>query len=69
MLEFSYVFLISYKLTLLKVVLLHGCFSYFLNCTNGTISHKASHIDFILQVTDLNTEVYPDIQKEPFVSC
>ena len=28
--------------TLLKVTLLHGCFSYFLNCTNGTKSRKAS---------------------------
>ena len=30
--------------TLLKVALLHGCFSRFLNCTNGTKSRKASHI-------------------------
>ena len=29
---------------LVKVTLLHGCVSQFLNCTNGTISHKASHI-------------------------
>ena len=29
---------------LLKVTLLHGCFSRFLNCTNGTILRKASHI-------------------------
>ena len=29
--------------TLLKVTLLHGCFSRFLNCTNGTKSHKTSH--------------------------
>ena len=28
----------------LKVTLLYGCFSSFLNCTNGTISRKASHI-------------------------
>ena len=27
--------------TLLKVTLLHGCFSRFLNCTNGTKSRKA----------------------------
>ena len=31
-------------LTLLKVTLLHGCFSHFLNCTNGTKSYKASHM-------------------------
>ena len=28
--------------TLLKVTLLHGCFSRFLNCTNGTKSCKTS---------------------------
>ena len=27
-----------------KVTFLHGCFSRFLNCTNGTKSHKTSHI-------------------------
>ena len=30
--------------TLLKVTLLHGCFSRFINRTNGTKSRKASHI-------------------------
>ena len=30
--------------TLLKLALLHGCFSCFLNCTNATKLHKASHI-------------------------
>ena len=30
--------------TLLKVALLHGCFSHFLCCVNGTKSCKASHI-------------------------
>ena len=29
----------------LKITLLHGCFSRFLNCTNGTKSRKASHIN------------------------
>ena len=32
----------------LKVTLLHGCFSRFLNCTNGTKSHKVSHIREIM---------------------
>ena len=32
--------------TLLKVTLLHGCFSPFLNCTNGTESRKASEMKF-----------------------
>ena len=31
-----------YPAALLKVALLHGCFSHFLNCTNGTKSHKTS---------------------------
>ena len=30
--------------TLLKVALHHGCFLRFLNCENGTKSHKASHL-------------------------
>ena len=30
--------------TLLKLSLLHGCFSGFLNCTNGTKLRNASHI-------------------------
>ena len=30
--------------TLLKVTLLHCCFSRFLNCTNGTRSRKTSHL-------------------------
>ena len=29
---------------LLKVTFLHGCFSYFLNCTNGTKSRKTSQV-------------------------
>ena len=31
------------RATLLKVTLLHGCFSRFLNCTNDTKSCNASH--------------------------
>ena len=30
--------------TLLKVTFLHGCFSRFLNCANGTKSRKGSHM-------------------------
>ena len=33
--------------TLLKVTLLHWCFSRFLNCTNGTKSRNAPHIHFL----------------------
>ena len=41
------------KLTLLKVTLIHGCFSRFLNCHNGTKLRKASHIN-----TEEETEMY-----------
>ena len=36
--------LVKLPATLLKSTLLHGCFSRFLNCTNGTKSRSASHI-------------------------
>ena len=32
----------------LKLALLYGCFSHFLDCTNGTKLHKASHIMYPL---------------------
>ena len=32
------------SVTLLKVTLLHGCFSRFLHCTNGTKSRNESHM-------------------------
>ena len=34
----------TYGGVLLFVTILHGCFSRFLNCTNGTKSPNASHI-------------------------
>ena len=39
--------------TLLKLTLLRGCFSRFLNCTNGTKSRNASHLEklFSLQIS------------------
>ena len=33
------------SVTFSKVTLLYGCFSSFLNCTNGTKLHKASQIN------------------------
>ena len=36
--------------TLLKVTLLHGCFSRFLNCTNGTKLRKTSHMIIIVML-------------------
>ena len=41
---FSKVVGFSLPATLLKATLLHGCFSRFLNCTNGSKLRKASHI-------------------------
>ena len=38
--------LLLVPVTLLKVTLLHGCFSRFLNCTNGTKSRNASRMVF-----------------------
>ena len=38
--------------TLRKLTLLHGCFSGFLNCTNGTKSRNSSHIKDI-EVNDV----------------
>ena len=32
--------------TLLKLTLLHRCFSRFLNCTNTTKSHNAPHVGY-----------------------
>ena len=34
---------VSKPATLLKSALLYGCFSRFLNCTNGTKSRNATH--------------------------
>ena len=50
--------------TLLKVRLFHGCFSRFLNCTNGTKSRKASQLFQALSV-DSNSQLklWSDIFK------
>ena len=34
----------TFSFTLIKVTLLHGCFSCFLNCTNGTKSRKVADL-------------------------
>ena len=43
--------------TLLKVTVLHGCFSRFLNCTNGTKSRNASQI-FIHKLFNISFLLY-----------
>ena len=40
-----------YFATLLKLTLLHECFSRFLNCTNGTKSRNAPHMSHYLWMT------------------
>ena len=49
---------------LLKVTLLHGSFSRFLNCTNGTKSHKTSQtchlIAFTTSTQHITIQNYPD---------
>ena len=40
--------------TLLKVTLLHECFSRFVNCTNGTKSRNAFYIKILLYPRSLN---------------
>ena len=37
---------VTFSKVALKVTLLHGCFSRFLNCTHGTKSRNASHSEF-----------------------
>ena len=41
--------------TLLKVTLLHGCFSRFLNCTNGTKLRKTYFVSIVLEISKLET--------------
>ena len=54
--------LVKEPATLLKVTLLHGCFSRFLICTNGTKSRKAPHITWAnldsLAASPYNTKLY-----------
>ena len=40
--------LVKKSATLLKVTLLHGCFSRFLYCTNATKSRKTSHMKKVM---------------------
>ena len=47
-----------YLLLLVKVTLVHGCFSRFLNCTNGTKSRKASQLDYDSKASLMNWQKY-----------
>ena len=44
---------VLFLVKLLKITLLHGCFSCFLICTNGTKSRNAPHIEILLTDTSL----------------
>ena len=54
--------------TLLKVTLRHGCFSRFLNCTNGNKSRNAPHISLVLflALQTLNLSFDEKITSEVF---
>ena len=43
--------------TLLKVTLFHGCFSRFLDCTNGTKSRNASHL-FLFNISSKGNKAH-----------
>ena len=45
--------------TLLKVTLFHGCFSRFLNCTNGTKPCNTSH-EFLIEPEDKSLKKFAD---------
>ena len=45
--------------TLLKVSLLHGCFSRFLNCTNCTKSRKVVHINLEQELVAISASAPP----------
>ena len=47
----------SCKLLPLKLSLLHGCFSRFSNCANGTKSRKASHFFYHLEIVSQGLSV------------
>ena len=50
--------LVKLQVDLLKVTLLCGCFSHFLNCTNGTKSGKATYIN---KTTNKKTRLVLDL--------
>ena len=50
---------------LLKVILLHRCFSSFINCTNGTKSRKAFHLYAIAT----NTYIYTICRTARLFGC
>ena len=49
--------------TLLKVRLFHGCFSRFLNCTNGTKSRKASQFQALSVDSNSQLKLVRHFQK------
>ena len=55
--------LLSLATLLLKVTLLHGCFSRFLDCTNGTKLRNASHIITVLLLPVLDLPYSGNIKK------
>ena len=54
--------LVKLHVDLLKVTLLCGCFSHFLNCKNGTKSRIATYIN---KTTNKKTHLISDLYVEP----
>ena len=48
---------------LVKATLLHGCFSRFLNCTNGTKSHNTSQMYLWITFQKYETRVNNQVTK------
>ena len=63
--------LLLVKLKALKVTFLHGCFSHFLNCTNGTKSHNASHLVNLQEISMVRilTPVTKNLKRYIFLIC
>ena len=55
-------------LLLVKVTLLRGCFSRFLNCTNGTKSRNASHMRNVITtfLLDICAIIFMDFYEDVF---
>ena len=55
--------------TLLKLTLLHGCFSCFLNCTNCTKSRNAPHFVAVKSLSKVIVEYNSKIHQQELGQC
>ena len=54
------------SVNLLKLTFLHGCFSRFLNCTNGTKSRNTPHISLMMELCEFYFEQFNVDKKVSF---